>query len=244
MPKEFPQFSVVNLITGKVPRLTDVPRWSIVPRTVEETVAEHVGMVAIFSLFIAGEIQRRGGRVMIGPLLTAALLHDLEEGITGDLDRNFKLDLRLRGGAQAVRRSAKVAMAGILEDVWPEKEDEPSKAIRDIFFASWCDAKADTLEGRIVAFADFLSALMFAHKQVQMGNRLFAQRIPPMTGYLASFADDPDIGDMALDLCPIVGSIEAAGGRSGGDVFKAIDPEQKRWKTGEARVTPFRGGEP
>ena len=70
---------------SKALSLSYVPRWSIVDMAKDQSVAEHSYNVTILSMAI-GEIAKRYGLSFdYGALLEEALLHDMDEALTGDI---------------------------------------------------------------------------------------------------------------------------------------------------------------
>lgn len=70
--------------------ITYVPRWSIVPNGRTQSVAEHSWRVARLAIAIAGFLRIRGYRVDPLEVAYKAVLHDVEEAVTGDMPRPTK----------------------------------------------------------------------------------------------------------------------------------------------------------
>jgi hypothetical protein len=69
-------------------RLTFVPRWCIVPMHRHQSVAEHSFRVSIIAGAIATKLGF--GPALVNGIMTAALLHDKEEAISGDIPNPYK----------------------------------------------------------------------------------------------------------------------------------------------------------
>lgn len=70
--------------------ITYVPRWSIVPNGRTQSVAEHSWRTARIAIAIAGYLRTRGYQVDVLQIAHKALLHDVEEAVTGDMPRPTK----------------------------------------------------------------------------------------------------------------------------------------------------------
>ena len=70
--------------------LGNVIRFSAKRRLKDETVAEHSFHVALYYMILADLEEKFGNKVDKEKLLKAALLHDLEECMTGDIIFHFK----------------------------------------------------------------------------------------------------------------------------------------------------------
>ena len=72
-------------------RLSTVPRWTTVPMTRRQNVAEHSFHVAWIVLEIANYSDAvKNGDLELSDLLTLALIHDESEAVSGDLATPFK----------------------------------------------------------------------------------------------------------------------------------------------------------
>jgi 5'-deoxynucleotidase len=117
--------------------------------------------------------------VNVGKLLERALFHDIEEVITGDMPRphkhsNPQLALLME---QSAMTCAKEVFTRI------ELDDEDTIEL----FDGWNTAKSDGYEGRILSFADFLSAISFIFQEVQGGNRTIEKHISSCREYTNTF---------------------------------------------------------
>ena len=79
---------VLEAASGDVRRLSYVDRYTSIPVSFKENVAEHSFWVAIYSSMIHEEID--GSEYFLAPILSHALVHDVVECISGDLVRTFK----------------------------------------------------------------------------------------------------------------------------------------------------------
>jgi 5'-deoxynucleotidase YfbR-like HD superfamily hydrolase len=83
----------MNLIRGfeLVSAMADVSRYSMVRMVFQESVLEHSGFVVFFCYLIALEINvKAGSPIDISSVLARAIMHDVEETVTGDIPRPTK----------------------------------------------------------------------------------------------------------------------------------------------------------
>lgn len=171
-----------QLLTGDVIRLRYINRWSTCRAIGRETVAEHTAFVVLFSLFVARWAQTHSRlEVDFEVLLTRAAVHDIEESRTGDFPRDFKhssRDLRV-----AVECASHDLVRKIFTDIFGDSHLVGSLTV------SWMAAKENDVEGRIIRFADFLSAVSFILEEGLLGNRSLGEHRETVRVYLKSFAE-------------------------------------------------------
>ncbi len=177
------QFKINDLLTGELIRLRYVKRFSTCRVQYPETVAEHSYFTALYCMVIADWVVERGGRkVDRGDLLRRALIHDMEEVRTGDLIRPFK-----HSSPEFTEQIAKASRHCFLE------------MLEEIFDASyvtemvllWETSKDDSIEGRILAFADFLSVLGYVLEEIRGSNRTMREHVLMLRDYCAKFDTEP-----------------------------------------------------
>lgn len=143
------------LLCGDLQRVSHVFRYSSRPVIARETVAEHSFYVALYAYFIAETINED---IDFKKLLTRAIIHDLDESITGDFQRAFKYSsVSLR---EEIAKAARLFITKMLEPF--------SNASRILM--AWDNAKADDIEGDIIKIADFLAVAAYIIKETKMGN--------------------------------------------------------------------------
>lgn len=152
------EFNLNALLVGQSARLRYVPRFSTCQRLHSENVAEHSYYVAFYSMVIVDWVNANSAEagipveIDLGTVLSYALLHDLEECITGDLPRAFKYSLP--EVATVLHDAGELAMHRIMSEVVPDFADE--------YVQEWTAAKDEaTIDGCIVRFADYLAVLSY-----------------------------------------------------------------------------------
>ena len=141
-------------------RMHAMQRFSMTQLTQPESVMAHTGMVALTSLLIATECNTVAKqKIDISELLTKALLHDIEEVITGDTPRPTKYE-----SSESVAMFAKMkvrAIARVLQQLQLSRE-----ATADLR-PQYNEAKSlTTITGIIVALADLLAVVYTAWSEV------------------------------------------------------------------------------
>jgi 5'-deoxynucleotidase YfbR-like HD superfamily hydrolase len=190
--------NIRELLDGNPVRLRYVFRYSTSRVQVPESVAEHSFYVALYCLFIgrwvlancstdilegggiSTEDDRLAGASFLADLLQRALLHDMEEARSGDFPRNFK---RSTPELHAMLETASThAMEQVVEGLTgPLNRDNPIGAE---LCACWQNSKNDTVAGRVLEFADFLSVLSFL---LQEDNRIIKRHVGDMHTYWQRF---------------------------------------------------------
>lgn len=136
----------------------------------QESVAEHSYYVAMYAWMIARWVESRTDwKIDYQSLLAAVLLHDLEEGYSGDFPYPFKLADK----TGAIKQASSEAMKLITKRLCPEDEDDQAR-----LFSIWEGAKQiPALHGQnkhnpyIIELADFMALLSFVWQEVKNGNR-------------------------------------------------------------------------
>lgn len=178
-----PQLSVREMLLGNPVRLRYVRRYSSCRVNHDETVAEHSYYVVLYAMMLADWYENVRPHEMVNYqiLMHKAALHDLEESRTGDMPRYFKYSSPEM--AQQAHESALVAMrqvANCLVDIETAR----------YYVRSWEASKDDSLEGRIVALADFFSVVSFVIQEYSSGNRNATEHIESLDKYFETFYEE------------------------------------------------------
>ena len=149
--------------------LSQVIRFGIRKRLKDENVAEHSFHVALYAMLLADIEQKKfGNKVNMERIFRGALLHDMEECMTGDIIFHFKhSDKRL---STEIKRIGSKFYDKLIENL-PRHMQKNYKEI-------WLNCKdPNTIEGRIVWAADRLEALFYALDEMKLGNESFNETI-------------------------------------------------------------------
>lgn len=172
-----------EMLIGYSVRLRYVNRFSTCRVLNPETVAEHSFFVAYYALMIARwciiQTSIHCSIINYEKLLSRALLHDIDEATTGDVPRTFKYsDDKLKSVLEIV---AKKGVENLAMKLWPQSP------VSDGIVEDWNRAKDDTVEGRIIEFADFLSVLSYLYEEIRASNFIMREHISAMREYYDKF---------------------------------------------------------
>jgi 5'-deoxynucleotidase YfbR-like HD superfamily hydrolase len=175
---KFDRLDLFGLLVGAPIRLRYVRRFSTCRTGWPESVAEHSFYTSVYAMLLARMAEGPELSVNMADLLQKALLHDFEEAITGDINRPFKIahdDLK-----HAIDKAAFLAFDRVWVGILPDW-------LARLLATHWTNAKDKSVEGRIVAFADFLSVLSYVVSEVRSSNLTMREHTKGMAEYLAMF---------------------------------------------------------
>jgi len=157
--------SIVDFILGHLRRLVHTTRFSTVPQTSVESVAEHSYFVAVYARVLSHYAMKHGHKVNLQEVLERALLHDAEEVISSDIIYPFK-----HYGDGGLAAEIDKINQTVIHDVFATLPKE----LEETFVSIWKRAKKeDTIETEIIKVADILSLLSHSFEQIHMGNHYF-----------------------------------------------------------------------
>ena len=144
--------------------MASIRRYSQINLLKSESVLEHTGFVCLFVYFICEEINAScDEKICVGAALQKAVLHDIDEVVTGDIPRPTKY---YNDESESV--FSKIAEQGIRQII--SEIDFPHDASEKIE-ENWRRSKAET-EGTIVALADLAAVIYKIWEEViLLGNR-------------------------------------------------------------------------
>lgn len=148
---------VIEAASGDVRRLSHVVRYSSIPVSVPENVAEHSYWVALYAALIH-HTMRPGDYEMAGAVVLNAVLHDLAECVTGDVVRTFKYS------SNQLKKSIDEA-----EHLIVQKFPAPILGVYDLL--DHIQLKNRSYVNAVVKAADFMSLLQYMVREVRRGNR-------------------------------------------------------------------------
>jgi 5'-deoxynucleotidase YfbR-like HD superfamily hydrolase len=181
--------SVLAACSGDVRRLSYADRYTTIPVSFKENVAEHSYWVALYSLLIHRELGE--SEALTGPILSFALVHDMVECRSGDLVRTFKY--LTQGLKNAVSEAEK-----LIETSFPP-------LLKNEFYAisSVQDQTDRAYAKAVVKTADFVSLHQYMIREVARGNseiKPFFKRMQDdliATGHELEKSPDPRISSQA-----------------------------------------------
>ncbi len=170
-----------KLLVGHPIRLKYVTRFSTCRTLHKESVAEHVYFTILYAQILGCWIENvYDVRINFGKLLFKALIHDLEECITGDIPRDFKHSHPLLN--KTIDNFAGEGFKLVVKDILQNEIEE------EIWFNTWYTAKDDTLEGKIVTFADFLSVISYVYEETRIAKSIvLREQLSSLDDYYHTF---------------------------------------------------------
>lgn len=134
---------------------------------------------AFYTMMLCEHLMEEHEDVNTTKALMAALVHDCDEYFSGDIVRPFK-----HYSKEIKEEIEKINRIKIREFFGPVVGIEMTRRFEDL----WHDAKDDSLEGKVVAFADYLSVLSFLHHEIHdLGNHSLAKSIESLLDYAGKF---------------------------------------------------------
>ena len=194
-----PEINLQELLVGVGGRQRFVYRYNTYPVGHPESVAEHSHHVALLTLAIGLWVEAVSGTGFdMRKALMRAILHDIEEAVTGDFPRPFKYsDPRLHA---MLEEAGDRAARSVAEAIFPRTGPDPDVASEQAMtvLRHWEMSKANDVEGRTVRLADYLSVLSFFHFEARGRPRLLEDHREGMLNYALSFYSLKD--DKFMDL--------------------------------------------
>lgn len=148
----------------RVHRLNYIDRCSNIPHIKPYSVAQHSFYTAFYAMLFADLENESGENYDTSEVLKRALLHDMEEAITGDiLYPLHNSHPAFKSKLDDIRRGC----------VASEVFNELPENVRKCYIKLWNNAKDNTKEGRLVACMDKFEILLFAVSEMELGNMQF-----------------------------------------------------------------------
>ncbi len=149
-----------ELLLDRARRVSHVDRYAGMPRIRKENVAEHMYYTTQYCYFIARHLEfDHQVEVNYGKLLSRAVVHDLDESVTGDITRAVKY------------------RDPIMKKQWDSMSKEVitdlQSSIGVPFIHEWANAKDESIEGQILKVADLISVTAYAVEELRTGNTYF-----------------------------------------------------------------------
>lgn len=146
--------------------LAHVTRYNNRPQHFPESVAEHSFYVSYFTLIICELLEKKKMHVSKEKALKMAIIHDAEEGYSGDILNPFK------HYNEKVYQAIKEVDRELIKEVFLDLPE----SLRVEFINTWSEeSKGETAEAQIVKVADKLSLLSKCFEEIQAGNNYFEE---------------------------------------------------------------------
>lgn len=173
-----PPLNMEQILLGRITRLRYVKRYSICPRVHEESVAEHSFYAAFIALVVGLDLQLKGHGVLLAKVLSRAIMHDVDEAYSGDFIRMFK------HSSPGLKTAIDAAALNFM------KNFAITAGLNGPYVDLWSQAKDDSLEGKIVSFADFASVVSYIGQELASGNVVMREQLPDLMQFCASFYNE------------------------------------------------------
>ncbi len=178
--------------------LSSIDRCSNTPHLKPYPVAVHSYYLALFAMMFADmenkrleKYDTRGRYYDTSEVVKRALLHDLEESETGDfLFPIHNMSPELRRILEKVRR---YCVDNIVFKELPS-------GVRDHYIRLWKNSKDETIEGRLIAAMDKFEILIFAIRELDMGNTLFRDMYESAKEILKRDFDIPSVTEAVEEI--------------------------------------------
>ena len=146
--------------------LAHVTRFNNRPQHFPESVAEHSFYVAYFTQIICWLLEKEKIKVDTNKAIQMALIHDQEEGFSGDILNPFKhFNEKVYKAIKEVNK----------ETIGMMFENLPDPMARD-FISLWHEeTERGSIESQIVKVADTLSLISKCYEEMETGNRYFTE---------------------------------------------------------------------
>lgn len=156
---------LVKFLMEQQTRLSCIIRYNNTPKVVGESVAEHSYYVSLMAMLIADYLNaQHTNLVKTDELIRMALLHDVEEIISGDIIKVLKT-AGFREELERMNRQSMEYLVGKLPfGIWAEYLDLWQK----------CKDRT-TIEAQLLDFVDWLAVVTYSIKEVHLGNRYFEE---------------------------------------------------------------------
>lgn len=166
-----------KLLFNPLCRMSEVKRYSGVHQESDETLSDHITDVCLISYLIYQTLTFKYGETDLnkGKLLEKALLHDIDEVLTGDIPRNTKY----------ATKEVHSALNDIAVSAIAEIEESMTLDLHD----TWNNAKKEK-EGLILKLADILCVVRKTLVEIELrGNKSFLKVADELRTHLLSILD-------------------------------------------------------
>jgi len=152
--------NLIKFIFEHHTRLSCIMRFNNTPRIASENVAEHSYYVAFLAMLIGDYLENRGIKLNKLRLLQMALLHDIEETVSGDIlapikQGMFRKELEKENTKNITLLTVGLENGKIYSNLWHEVADEK------------------TLEAKIIKLVDRMACIIYCIREIHLGNKYF-----------------------------------------------------------------------
>jgi len=170
---------LVKFILEQQNRLSCIIRYNNTPKVNGESVAEHSFYVAMMAMLVSDYLTATTTlKINHANVMRMALLHDVEEIISGDIIKVLKSG----GFKEELEKMNQRSMEYITEQL--------PYGIGDDYMALWHENKMEkTIEAQLVDFCDWLAVIVYSIKEVHLGNEYFREILEYAVEKFGHFAE-------------------------------------------------------
>jgi len=143
--------------------LSAVQRFSQSKLATPESVLEHSGSVCLFAYFIGNQLIQEGHSIDMGQLLSKAIVHDIDECLTGDIARPIKYS------SEEIRSMLNEIETNAVADI------DDQTYMNGVLNKDWLTAKVG-VEGSIVALCDVLTVVYKCYDEIIVRGNLSMEK--------------------------------------------------------------------
>lgn len=187
--KDSKEYRLVEFMFEQHQRLGCLMRFSNVPRLAAQSVAEHSYSVTFLAMLVGDYLVDKGVEIDRLCLLKMALLHDVEEVISGDILKTlkhgkFKEEL---GKLNEQNMYYLTRLLGVKKeeylDLWREVKD------------------GRTTAAKLISFVDMVDRILYCLKESHLGNNYFKELLEFEAQKLMDWTIQlPDLGELIVTL--------------------------------------------
>ncbi len=155
-----------KFLLGFQRRLSNIIRFNTRPRLMHESVATHSFYVGLYTIILSDYAVKKGIQVDIIKAVKRALLHDIEESIAGDVQKQIKHQM-----LEAYNKISDMVIVRILENL--PSEIKENYLIEALSFKETLDKGEQDIESLIVNIADDISGVVYCKEELNLGNKYF-----------------------------------------------------------------------
>jgi len=187
--KDSKEYQLVEFIFEQHQRLGCLMRFSNVPRLAAQSVAEHSYCVTFLAMLVGDYLVDKGERVDKLRLLKMALLHDVEEVISGDILKTLK-----HGNFKKELGELNEQNMYYLTRLLGKKKND--------YLVLWQEVKdGKTLEAKLISFVDMIDRIVYCLKESHLGNNYFRELLEFEATKLRDWIPElPALGEFIVTL--------------------------------------------
>lgn len=170
---------VKMLLNNPMMRASDIKRYSGTHIELEEDILQHTAQISLLAYMVGLKLMELGEPLDIGLVLEKALLHDIDETLTGDIPRPVKYYNKtvLRNMKKMASESVMLLCEGLLELNDPATKARISDSIEN---------SKKGIEGFLISVTDILVVVYKSYDEIMlMNNKKFSKVLVDLRLYIS-----------------------------------------------------------